>query len=136
MNTLAPLKIESHSVKPVVIQIHQLISNPLIEKILNAATEKMTRSQVHTKTRSSNKMISSTRTSTSAWLADDQDSTINQIENVYRRVEAFSGLSIVKKGASELLQVSCYGIAGHFNPHLDTVFNSVVSCCERFSKLP
>lgn len=125
--TLHPLKIERHSLHPVILQFHDLISSRTIDKILMSATVSMSRSQVHAKADQDNKVISAARTSSSTWLKDGATSTFKQLQAMYRRIEDFTALRIRPKDASEDLQVSCYGIAGHFNPHLDTVFSSVVS---------
>ncbi|CAL8077996.1 unnamed protein product [Orchesella dallaii] len=125
LNILSPLKVEILSRQPPVLQFYDLLSERITHKVLESARSTLGRSQVYAKTHPDSKMISSSRTSTSTWLQDDTRSKLKEITGVYRKLEEFTGLNILQNGASEDLQVSCYGIAGHFNPHLDTIFNSV-----------
>ena len=53
------------------------------------------------------------RISKTAWLRSEEDESI---ENIYRRVGHLTGLSM---DTSEELQVSNYGIGGHYEPHFD-----------------
>ena len=53
------------------------------------------------------------RISKTAWLKRAEDSNI---ERIYQRVGDVTGLSMT---TSEELQVSNYGIGGHYEPHFD-----------------
>ncbi|ODM95923.1 Prolyl 4-hydroxylase subunit alpha-2, partial [Orchesella cincta] len=125
LNIISPLKVEMLNRQPSVLQFYDLLSEKTSGKIVESARSTLGRSQVYAKSHPDSKMISQSRTSTSTWLKDDRSSKLKEIMMVYRKIEAYTGLNIIENGASEDLQVSCYGIAGHFNPHLDTIFNSV-----------
>ena len=62
------------------------------------------------------------RISKTAWLRREEDELI---ENIYRRAADLTGLSME---TSEELQVSNYGIGGHYEPHFDfaRVKNSIL----------
>ena len=53
------------------------------------------------------------RISKTAWIKREED---DAIENIYKRVGAVTGLNME---TSEELQVSNYGIGGHYEPHFD-----------------
>ena len=53
------------------------------------------------------------RISKTAWLRRTED---ENVERIYRRVGDVTGLSMT---TSEELQVSNYGIGGHYEPHFD-----------------
>ena len=53
------------------------------------------------------------RISKTAWLQRAED---DNVERIYRRVGDVTGLSM---DTSEELQVSNYGIGGHYEPHFD-----------------
>ena len=63
--------------------------------------------------KSGNLETASYRISKTAWLRRDED---DAIERIYRRVGDLTGLSME---TSEELQVSNYGIGGHYEPHFD-----------------
>ena len=63
--------------------------------------------------KSGNLETASYRISKTAWLRRDED---NAIEKIYQRVGDLTGLSME---TSEELQVSNYGIGGHYEPHFD-----------------
>jgi prolyl 4-hydroxylase len=53
------------------------------------------------------------RISKTAWLRREED---QRIEDIYQKVADLSGLNM---DTSEELQVSNYGIGGHYEPHFD-----------------
>ena len=53
------------------------------------------------------------RISKTAWIKREEN---QNIENIYKRVGAVTGLNM---DTSEELQVSNYGIGGHYEPHFD-----------------
>ena len=63
--------------------------------------------------KSGNLETASYRISKTAWLRRDEDEAI---ERIYQRVGDLTGLSME---TSEELQVSNYGIGGHYEPHFD-----------------
>ena len=63
--------------------------------------------------KSGNLETASYRISKTAWLRRDED---DAIERIYQRVGDLTGLSME---TSEELQVSNYGIGGHYEPHFD-----------------
>ena len=63
--------------------------------------------------KSGNLETASYRISKTAWIRREEDETI---ERIYRRVGHLTGLSME---ISEELQVSNYGIGGHYEPHFD-----------------
>ena len=63
--------------------------------------------------KSGNLETASYRISKTAWLRREED---KNIEAIYRRVGDLSGLSME---TSEELQVSNYGMGGHYEPHFD-----------------
>ena len=62
---------------------------------------------------SRNQETASFRISKTAWLRRDEDEAI---ERIYQRVGDLTGLSME---TSEQLQVSNYGMGGHYEPHFD-----------------
>ena len=63
------------------------------------------------------------RISKTAWLRRTED---ENVERIYRRVGDVTGLSMT---TSEELQVSNYGIGGHYEPHFDFARVSYLFSC-------
>ena len=68
------------------------------------------------------------RISKTAWLRRTEH---ENVERIYRRVGDVTGLSMT---TSEELQVSNYGIGGHYEPHFDFARVSYLFFCSSSSK--
>ena len=65
------------------------------------------------------------RISKTAWLRREE---AKQVDNIYQRVHDITGLNME---TSEELQVSNYGMGGHYEPHFDFAKVSETACfCE------
>ena len=128
--------------EPRILQIYEVLSDKMIEHILEMAAPSMARSRVQGS--SENQEIASpVRTSATTWMPESEDPLMAEIP---LRVQAITGLKVSTSavvlfstglqrkwlqvtgdGASEDLQISSYGIGGHYNPHFDTFFDPAVS---------
>ena len=62
------------------------------------------------------------RISKTAWLRREE---AKQVDNIYQRVHDITGLNME---TSEELQVSNYGMGGHYEPHFDFAKASETTC--------
>ena len=68
--------------------------------------------------------ISTTRTSKTGWLMDEDHKTVSRLS---RRINMVTGLQVdTDKEDAELLQVANYMNGGHYNPHTDYVMREKV----------
>ena len=75
----------------------------------------MTRARVQTDDHTDE--VSKVRTSQTAWFSTQIHKVV---DNISRRVEAVTGLSVdMDKSHCELVQIANYGMGGHYVPHYD-----------------
>jgi len=113
-------KVEYLHLNPDVYQVYDVLSERAMERIIQLATPSMIRSKVQGTT--AEERHSTTRTSTSAWI---QESSHADLKSLPGRVGRITGLSLEGLSGAEDLQISSYGIGGHYNPHLDVLFDDV-----------
>jgi len=123
---LNQLKIEVHHDDPKIVQIHDALSKDITQHIIAEAAPFMSRSKVIQNVEVNNNAESSTRTSTTTWLPQNLVT-----DKISKKVETISGLDLSVVGAAEDLQITSYGIGGHYNPHVDTAYATVMFyvCC-------
>lgn len=110
---LSPLKFEMHHENPPVLQVHDLISDTLINYVKNLSVQHLKRAKVVGK--KSDAILSDVRTSSVAWLGD-QNSKIPGLVN------RATGLIAWDSKSAEDLQVQCYGsVGGYYVPHFDSL---------------
>jgi len=109
---LIPYKVEIVSLDPKVELYYEVLSDTEIDTIKELATPRFKRATVQNY-KSGNLETASYRISKTAWLRRDEH---QDIDRIYQRVADLSGLSME---TSEELQVSNYGIGGHYEPHFD-----------------
>jgi prolyl 4-hydroxylase len=109
---LIPYKVEVASLKPRIEIYHEMLQDHEIEMVKKLATPRFKRATVQNY-KSGNLETASYRISKTAWLRREEDEII---EKIYQRVGDLSGLNME---TSEELQVSNYGIGGHYEPHFD-----------------
>ncbi|XP_076037041.1 prolyl 4-hydroxylase subunit alpha-1-like [Oratosquilla oratoria] len=113
---LMPVRVERQHHDPELLVFHQVLSEEEVEMIKTLAKPLLARAMVQGK-QGKGHTTSSTRTSKVAWLDDTRHPIIGRIGH---RVSLLTGLSTdVTRDDAELLQVSNYGIGGHYNPHHD-----------------
>lgn len=126
-----PLKVERLNGSPLLLQFHDIIPDKLISRALVGAASSQGRAMVHATSEVNYRTAMSSRVSTAAWLYDNYDGDFAEFDKIYKRVEEFTGIKIIGKDRpyefAEEIQVSCYGIGGHFSPHMDTISNVLVS---------
>lgn len=117
VNTIGPLKVEVLYEDPPIFQIYDLLSDRVIELLKQWAEPKLTRATVGATTIRSTSDI---RTSSTAWLNEKSEAGLSKIPQIVQRA---TGLNVLEDGATEELQLSCYGsIGGHYDPHKDPIF--------------
>jgi len=109
---IGPVKEEEVYLKPRIVIYHDIISDSEIETIKSLATPRFKRATVQNyitgELETANYRISKT-----AWLKEEEH---QHVANVYQRTNQITGLNME---TSEELQVSNYGIGGHYEPHFD-----------------
>lgn len=111
---IKPVKIELASLNPHIYLLHDIIRDDDIEFIKDLAAPRLQRATV-TNRNTGNLEFADYRISKSGWLDDEEGEPIMRLN---RRLEAITGLSTASLH-SEALQVVNYGIAGHYEPHVD-----------------
>nr|XP_036671574.1 prolyl 4-hydroxylase subunit alpha-2-like isoform X1 [Drosophila suzukii] len=112
---LAPIKVEELNLDPPINIYHNLIHNEEIVLIKALSNPHLRRSTIYTSSDQLIEDFSNFRTSKSMRLKDNAHKII---KNLNQRVMDVTGLSVVE---SEDLQISNYGIGGHFSEHQDSV---------------
>jgi len=107
-----PHKEEVVNLKPKISIFHDVLTPSEIETIKGLATPRFKRATVQNY-KSGELETASYRISKTAWLRRTEH---ENVERIYRRVGDVTGLSMT---TSEELQVSNYGIGGHYEPHFD-----------------
>ncbi|CAL4125166.1 unnamed protein product, partial [Meganyctiphanes norvegica] len=120
---LQPVKYEELHYNPEMYLFHEVIQDTEIEVIKIKAKEKLERSLVGGITASA---VSNIRVSHTGWLWNN---THPVLEALAHRISAITGLKVYEgenadnvNGAGEALQVLSYGIGGHYNYHMDTLW--------------
>lgn len=112
---LAPLKLEEHSLDPLVVTYHDMLRPAKISQLRDMAVPHMRRSKVGHGNRSNR---SAFRVSKNAWLAYNWHPTMLRM---LRDLADATGLDMTY---CEQLQVANYGVGGHYEPHFDFFLNS------------
>ncbi|XP_061174992.1 prolyl 4-hydroxylase subunit alpha-1-like isoform X2 [Saccostrea echinata] len=109
---LQPAKEEDIYLDPWIVVYHDVVSDYEIETIKKLATPRLGRATVHN-ARTGKLETAEYRVSKSAWLKDDDDPVIHNVNN---RIAAITGLSMK---TAEDLQIANYGLGGQYEPHFD-----------------
>jgi len=109
---LMPYKEEVVNLKPRISIFYDVLTENEIQTVKELATPRFKRATVQNY-KSGELETASYRISKTAWLKRAEDSNI---ERIYQRVGDVTGLSMT---TSEELQVSNYGMGGHYEPHFD-----------------
>lgn len=113
---LQPVKVEQHSVEPLLFTFHDIISDDEIQSVKELALPLFERSLVQAQMGAGHQ-VSNVRTSKTAWLDENLDPILMRLS---RRIHMVTGLETdPAKEAAEMLQVANYGIGGHYSPHHD-----------------
>ncbi|CAL4204170.1 unnamed protein product, partial [Meganyctiphanes norvegica] len=113
---LMPAKIERLHHDPEILKFHHMLTDAEIHQIKETAKPLLARSMVQGMKGKGN-TVSNTRTSKVAWL---DDYVIPLFQRISKRVSLLTGLSLdIQQDHAEYLQVSNYGVGGHYNPHHD-----------------
>lgn len=105
---------------PPIVQIYDLISDQVINQLIQRASPLLTRSRIVASTAhpTSN---SDYRTSSNMWIKGD-------MKNIPRLIYEATGLNATTGDAAEELQVTSYGaIGGHYHPHFDAILDNLVT---------
>ncbi|CAN8005542.1 unnamed protein product [Ixodes pacificus] len=117
---LQPIKLEEINLKPYVIVMHDVVQDKDIEDLMAFAEPRLERSTTYT---GSEMMPSPERTSSTAWLNEDE-APIAVRMNSYLRALVGMGTSDTVDEA-EAYQLANYGTGGHFLPHHDFLQDSL-----------
>ena len=109
---IGPFKEEEAYLSPRIVIFHDVASEADIEMIKARATPRFKRATVQNY-KTGELETAMYRISKTAWLKPEEDI---RIANIYRRVASVTKLNME---TSEELQVSNYGIGGHYEPHFD-----------------
>jgi len=120
---LSPPKVEIAHQQPDILVYHDIIGKRELDDIKKTAKPMLARSQVMG-SRAGSSEISTTRTSKTGWLMDEDHKTVARLS---RRINMVTGLQVdTDKEDAELLQVANYMNGGHYNPHTDYVMREKV----------
>ncbi|XP_040578675.1 prolyl 4-hydroxylase subunit alpha-1 [Lepeophtheirus salmonis] len=109
---IAPIKAEKLYSKPDIYIFHNVISDNEIETIKNMANPRFKRATVQN-AKTGELETANYRISKTAWIKSEENDVV---KGIYQRVHDVTGLNME---TSEELQVSNYGIGGHYDPHFD-----------------
>jgi len=109
---IGPFKEEEAFLSPRIVIFHDVASEADIEMIKDRATPRFKRATVQNY-KTGELETAAYRISKTAWLKPEEDI---RIANIYRRVASVTKLNME---TSEELQISNYGIGGHYEPHFD-----------------
>ncbi|XP_059084630.1 prolyl 4-hydroxylase subunit alpha-1-like [Tigriopus californicus] len=107
-----PYKEEVVHLKPKIIIYHEVLGDNEINTIKTLSTPRFKRATVQNY-KTGELETANYRISKTAWLKREEH---NDIERIYQRVGDITGLNM---DTSEELQVSNYGMGGHYEPHFD-----------------
>lgn len=109
---IGPVKEEEIFLLPRIVVYHDFITDREIETIQEMATPRFKRATVQNY-KTGELETANYRVSKTAWLKEEEH---EHVANVYSRTHQITGLNME---TSEELQVSNYGIGGHYEPHFD-----------------
>ena len=121
---IGPIKAEIMHRDPDLILYHDVLTDNEISTIKSIATPRFKRATVQNY-KTGELETASYRISKTAWIKREED---KHIERIYQRVHDVTGLNM---DTSEELQVSNYGIGGHYDPHFD--FARVIIIFKKYS---
>lgn len=113
--SIPDLRIEVLSELPLIMRIHDLITDKEAAQLRQIALHKLERSTVQS---TRGLVASDFRIAKTAWLASSNNAIIQRVEN---RLSLVTGLRLEN---SEDLQVVNYGLGGYYGPHLDSARHS------------
>ena len=109
---IGPVKEEEVYLQPRIVLYHDIITDREIDTIKHLATPRFKRATVQNY-KTGELETANYRVSKTAWLKEEEH---QHVGNVYSRTHQITGLNMA---TSEELQVSNYGIGGHYEPHFD-----------------
>jgi len=109
---IGPVKEEEVYLNPRIVIYHDLVSDSELETVKSLATPRFKRATVQNY-KTGELETANYRISKTAWLKEEEH---KHVGNIYSRTNQISGLNME---TSEELQVSNYGIGGHYEPHFD-----------------
>ena len=109
---IAPYRQEELYLNPRIVMFYDVLSETETSAVKSMATPRFRRATVQNY-KTGELETAQYRISKTAWIKREED---QNIENIYKRVGAVTGLN---RDTSEELQVSNYGIGGHYEPHFD-----------------
>jgi len=109
---LGPVKEEEVYLDPRIVIFHDLITDTEIDAIKTMATPRFKRATVQNY-KTGELETANYRISKTAWLKENEN---QHVASIYRKANHLTGLNME---TSEELQVSNYGIGGHYEPHYD-----------------
>jgi len=109
---LCPAKMEEVYDKPRIVIFHGMITDQEIETIKILATPRFRRATVQNQI-TGELETANYRVSKTAWLKESEH---KHVASIYKKAHQLTGLNME---TSEELQVSNYGIGGHYEPHFD-----------------
>ncbi|XP_067231440.1 prolyl 4-hydroxylase subunit alpha-1 [Chanodichthys erythropterus] len=112
-NPLVLFKEEVEWDQPTILRYHDFLSEGEIDTIKTLARPKLSRAKVIDPV-TGQKVSAASRVSKSAWLSEDEDPVITQIN---QRIADVTGLELE---TAEELQIANYGIGGQYEPHYDS----------------
>jgi hypothetical protein len=123
--------VEVHSESPPIVQIYDLISDKTISYIQSLASPSLRRARI-LGTPENPSQKSHVRTSAVTWITEDAA----RLEFIPEIIFEATGLNAVTGVAAEDLQVSNYGpIGGHYDSHLDSLFDELVRSGNDFNQV-
>ncbi|XP_039519553.1 prolyl 4-hydroxylase subunit alpha-2-like [Pimephales promelas] len=112
-NPLVLFKEEVEWDQPTILRYHDFLSEGEMDTIKTLARPKLSRAKVIDPV-SGRKVPAASRVSKSAWLSEDEDPVITQVN---QRIADVTGLELE---TAEELQIANYGIGGQYEPHYDS----------------
>lgn len=109
---IGPVKEEEVYLQPRIVVYHDIVSDEQIKTIQELATPRFKRATVQNYL-TGELETANYRVSKTAWLKEYEH---DDVAAIYRRTHELTGLNME---TSEELQVSNYGIGGHYEPHFD-----------------
>jgi len=110
--TIAPVKEEELFLDPRLVMFYDIVTDEEIKTIKEMATPRFKRATVQNY-KTGELETANYRVSKTAWLKEEEHS---HVANIYKRTNEVTGLNME---TSEELQVSNYGLGGHYEPHYD-----------------
>jgi len=114
---------EVHSVSPPVVQVYDLMSDKTTAEVTSLASPSLLRARILGTPDNPNQK-SKLRTSAVTWI---HETFHKNLRDIPRLIHEVTGLNATTGNAAEDLQVSSYGsIGGHYDYHLDALFDPMV----------